>query len=733
MNLSIKRAILYLRALILKRYYCVLQSDENDCGAAAVSTVAGHYGYWMNIEQAKELVNLNQSGQNLWDLAYAAEQIGFEGKPAHAIYSAIQQIPWPFIAHYKGDAGHYVVVYEVHNDYVVVANPAFGIEILTKNEFEEKWSHYIVEFRRRKDFSPRRVTVSPYTFFFELVKENKNIITILFFFTIIFSFFGVISSYFVKIIVDDILPSKEIGKLTFLGCLFIMFYGMQFLLGFFQANLQIKMGNRIQIDSLYKYFERIFFLPQRFYETHTVGNLVSKVFDTERIRDAIGENIIALCSDLIFMMVGIILMALHSVPLTLLVLSFLPVFLILVLVFYLPILRLQYASMEKQGEVSTSFIDTLTGVSEVKMSSSERYFVENIKKKAQAVIVNNTLLMRLSIVSGQTGSFFMSLLTVLLLWQGALLVFHDALSVGSLMFFFGLAAFVISPIQQVPAVYITVQDTLVTLERLFAIIKLPLEKEIFSGRRTLSDIKGKIDFENVSFGYRKDAMILKDINFSLKAGKTLAIVGETGVGKTTLAKLLCGFYKVNGGLMRIDGCPLEELSLEALRQHVGVVFQRSYLFADTLYKNLTMGKSISEEEIKKKFEHSGAFQFINELPQGLSTLIRPGGGNLSEGQIQRIAILRTLIKDPTILIFDEATSNLDSATEKMILEFLTEKRKGKTTIIIGHRLSTVAAADAIIVLDGGRIVEQGSLRELIDKKEYFYALFKTQLEAGSTV
>ena len=196
---------------------------------------------------------------------------------------------------------------------------------------------------------------------------------------------------------------------------------------------------------------------------------------------------------------------------------------------------------------------------------------------------------------------------------------------------------------------------------------------------------------------------------------------------------MCGFYKINSGCIKIGDVTLEEVSLDSLRKHVGVVFQRPYLFGGNLYRNIVMGQDISMEVIKERFKNNDAFKFIYDLPQDFLTTMYSGGSNFSAGQIQRIAILRALIKDPAILIFDEATSNLDSGTEKIILEFLTKERRGKTTLIIGHRLSTVAAADLIIVLQDGKIVEKGTLQELIQNQGEFHRLFYTQLISGGQV
>jgi ABC-type multidrug transport system fused ATPase/permease subunit len=303
------------------------------------------------------------------------------------------------------------------------------------------------------------------------------------------------------------------------------------------------------------------------------------------------------------------------------------------------------------------------------------------------------------------------------------------LTLGSMMLFFSLMAFITSPVQQFSNVVYLIFDAFAALERVQGIKDIPQEKKVFVGAEKLEQMKGKIECRNLTFGYRQHLPVLKNISCTIEPGELVALVGETGVGKTTLVHLLCGFYPPDSGEILVDDKNIQNVAIDSLRHNISFVPQRSHLFRDSIYHNITMGRDIPVEEIEKKIQNVEAFKFLDALPQKLYSPVFSGGSNFSSGQIQRISILRAIIEERPILIFDEATSNLDSVTEKAILDLLRQERAGKTTMIIGHRLSTIALTDKILVLFKGELVETGSFKELIAKKGVFYSLFQAQLEA----
>ncbi len=688
----------------------------------------------MSLEQAKELVQVYQMGQSVWDLSDAAEEIGIEGRPAKAeFFSVLKEVKWPFIAHYEGEQSHFVVVYEVYDDYLVVCDPAKGLEVLSKSEFEKKWSGYLVEFEPAEKFEKKVITIPSKKLFFNLLVENKSLIIPIFILSIIISFLGLAASYFVKIIIDDILPLGSVGNIASFGLLLILFYIIHLGLGVTRSFLQAVTTKKILKGNIMSYLEHIAYLPIRFHETRSIGNLYNRINDIERIQVAVGQGLISLFCDIVLMVIALSVMLYYNAELSFFVVIFIPILLIVTFIVSIPLNKLQRLVMIKQGEVAGRFIDTFVGIKEIKTFSAEKYFTKRIKDRSDEYIKTNFRLNITSYISEGFNLFILSLLTVAVLWYGATLVAAGDITLGGLMLFFSLVAYVTSPVQHFASVLFLILDAMAAIERVQGINEIPLEKDVFLGSDTLTNVKGKIVFDDVTFGYRKNIPVLKNISFSVEPGQMCAIVGETGVGKTTLINLICGFYMPSAGKIFIDDKSMDDISVVSLRENISMVSQKSHLFEDSLYRNITMGEDFSLEEIEQNASSIKAFKFIDDLPQKFYSPVFSGGSNFSAGQIQRISLLRALIRDKPILIFDEATSNLDSITEKLILDVLKRERKDKTTFLIGHRLSTIALADKILVLDKGSIAEFGTFKELIRNKGVFYSLFQTQLEAGKDI
>ena len=309
--------------------------------------------------------------------------------------------------------------------------------------------------------------------------------------------------------------------------------------------------------------------------------------------------------------------------------------------------------------------------------------------------------------------------------SGGIMAVKDIITVGIIASFLSYSRQFSRPLNDLANIFNTLQSAVAGAERVFEILDEQEEIEDRENSLTLHDVKGDVEFKNVSFEYKKGIPVLKNINFKVERGSTIALVGPTGAGKTTIVNLLTRFYDVTEGEILIDGKDIRDYTRDSVRRCFGIVLQDTYLFSGTIKDNIKYGKiDASDEEIKEAAIMANAHQFINRMPQGYDTVLLEGGINLSQGERQLVAIARTVLANPSILVLDEATSSIDTRTEFKIQEAMLKIMKNRTTFIIAHRLSTIKGADVIMVVDGGRIVERGSHEELISKKGEYYRLYQ---------
>jgi ABC-type bacteriocin/lantibiotic exporter with double-glycine peptidase domain len=382
------------------------------------------------------------------------------------------------------------------------------------------------------------------------------------------------------------------------------------------------------------------------------------------------------------------------------------------------------------NEENSYLIESLNGVRTIKSMSVEKSvrwnWEERLNKEIKQSYRGQIMGIKLQIVS----SIINTISSTAMIWVGASLVISGEFTIGQLFAFQMISGNVISPFQRLVGLWNHLQELGIAIERLCDVIEAKPEEDRESSRQTIGKLQGYVKFENVTFRYNKDAEqnILENINFEIKPGQTIALVGRSGSGKTTLSKLILGLYVPTSGKISIDGKDLSTISLHSLRSQVGVVDQDTFLFSGTVKNNITLAKpGAKQAELERAAEMAGAHDFISKMPMGYETEIGEGGGMLSGGQRQRIAIARALLSNPRLLIFDEATSSLDTESERIIQTNLEKIRRNRSTIIIAHRLSTVQNADLILVLDKGILIESGNHHQLMAKRGQYYYLNQQQI------
>jgi ABC-type multidrug transport system fused ATPase/permease subunit len=507
------------------------------------------------------------------------------------------------------------------------------------------------------------------------------------------------------------------------GLIVILF--LQSIFSFFRLSLFVNFTENTLANLRVSLYSNLVKLPMSFFSQKRVGELNSRISsDITQIQDTLTSTIAEFLRQFILIVGGVILLANESIKLTLLMLSVVPLVAVAAVIFGRFIRKYSKNVQDKVAESQVVVEETMQGISIVKAFANEWYEIARYNGKIKEVVT-------IAIKGGKYRGYFASFIIfclfgaiVAVVWYGVQLSISGEMSVGQLISFVLYSTFVGASFGGIAELYAQIQKAIGATERVFELLGETPEK-INSNRdlATIEKIKGNVTFNNVAFSYpsRKEIKVLKDVSFTASFGQKIAIVGPSGTGKSTIASLLLRFYNIDEGEILVDGKNIYDFDLENLRGNMSIVPQDVILFGGTIRENIAYGKpNATEEEILTASKQANAYNFIESFPEKFETIVGERGIKLSGGQRQRIAIARALLKNPSILILDEATSSLDSESEKLVQEALEILMEGRTSIIIAHRLSTIRSADQILVLDNGKISEQGTHQELITLENGIY-------------
>lgn len=546
--------------------------------------------------------------------------------------------------------------------------------------------------------------------------------------TITLALVAAVRPWLLQQIVDNFITNKNSPQLLeYTVFMFVALFTeviLQFLFIYF-ANW---LGQHIIKDLRIKIYKHLLSFKMKYFTTSPVGKLVTRVVsDIETIASVFGQGLFMIISDLLKMIVIIFLMLYMNWQLALIVLAVLPLIVYATKVFQI---KIKGAFQDVRNQISNlnSFVqERVTGMKIVQLFTREEIEFEKFK-------VINEKHKKAHVKTVWYFSIFFPIAEILtsialgfVVWYGGLkAATNSSITIGDITSFIMMSQMLFRPLRQIADKFNTLQMGMVAADRVFKILD-ENESEVDEGTFTAPHIKGTISFKNVFFSYLKDEPVLKGISFDVNQGETVAIVGATGAGKSTIINLLNRFYKIDSGTILIDGVNIFDYKLPVLRNNIAVVLQDVFLFADTIYNNIILtNKEIGKVEVTEAADKIGVKSFIDSLPGGFDYNVKERGAMLSSGQRQLIAFLRAYVTKPSILVLDEATSSIDSYSEKLIQKATNKITKGRTSIIIAHRLATVKKADKIIVLDKGNIVEQGTHKELLAKQGYYANLYEIQ-------
>jgi ATP-binding cassette subfamily B protein len=510
------------------------------------------------------------------------------------------------------------------------------------------------------------------------------------------------------------------------GMIFILI--LRILLGIFQSLFMLNTGQQIDARLILGYYKHLLKLPQRFFDTMRVGEIISRVNDAVKIRTFINDVSISLIVNSFIIVFSFILMFIYSWKLALIILITIPLYIFIYLIVNRLNKKQERKVMEDAAELESQLVESLNSVKTIKQFGIEDF--ANLKTETRFIKLLDTIYRSgiNSIFSGESSGAVNFLFTIILLWVGAYLVLDNELTAGTLFSFYAIIGYFTSPVTSLIGVNKTIQNALIAADRLFEI--MDLERESEDEKIELSPkMAGDIRFDNISFSYGTRAKVFQNFSLHIPKGKITAIIGESGSGKTTLAVLLQKLYSLNDGKIFIGEHNIHYFSNRSLRANVATVPQQLDLFSGTIIENIALGEFKPDmERIIEICKKLGIIQFIEDLPNGFATRIGEHGVGLSGGEKQRIAIARALYRNPEILILDEATSSLDSESEHIVQQAIADYNKlGKTIVIIAHRLSTVMTADKIVILEQGKLIEEGNHAELYREGTRYYNMWQKQI------
>lgn len=624
---------------------------------------------------------------------------------------------------------HYVVITKVKGDTVVVSDPAKGIVKYKKEDFLKIWTNILILIAPTNKSQKGNKKQSTLLSFFCLLISQKWLLLRIFILSMILTSIGIITSFYYQVLMDNIVPSLSIEMLNYVSAITLSLFLVQICLNFFRGLLIVKLEQNIDIPIMLGYYNHALILPMKFYSMRDTGEIISRFNDASSIRDIVSEASLTIMMDTIMAVVGAVVLFNSNRLLFLISVVMLFLYGIIVFVYNKPIKKNNRKIMEMNSKVTSQFIETVNGIEIIKafnQEDNEKEKTDKLYRKFLKRVFNGGVLS----LSQQTVTMFVAVVgELVILWIGATYVIKGELTIGELITFNALLGYFIEPIKNLINLQPQIQTAVVAADRLGEILDISPEYEN-NDMCTAYDSEIKFDnliISNLNFRYGTRDLVLKDINLEINHGEKIAFVGESGSGKTTLAKLLVRLYEQEKGNIKLDSVDIRDFPISQIRNNFSYISQNAFLFSGTIKENLLFGNSdASDNDILRVCKICELEEYINSLPLKYNTRIEENGKNLSGGQKQRLAIARALLKNPKILIMDEATSNLDYITEKTIENTINKFSKNMTTIIIAHRLSTIKDCDKIFVFKDGQIVETGNHRDLLKQRGYYYQLWNGQ-------
>lgn len=719
----------------LKKYKCVRQHDAADCGAASLATICVHYGLEISITKIRDIVGTDIKGTNLQGIVEGAKKLGLESKAIRVDRGAfLDKFTLPAIAHVITDEGlsHFVIVHKITKKKIIVSDPAIGIVKHDYDEFFEIFDGILVLMVPTSSFEKgKQKTGSVLRMFIDLLLPQKKLLITTIFASLALSIFGIASSFFSKILMDEVIPYNLKRSLYVYVFVFFLVAVFQILMSAFRQHILLFLSRKIDIPLLLGYYKHILKLPMNFFATRRTGDILTRFQDAATIKDILTGVSISLVIDIGLATISGVVLYFMNPKLFGIIVVMLIISIILIYAFKIPYKVLNKKQMEQAVILNSQMIESLKNIETIKGYAIEEEQLERLETRFIASLKTGYKEGVLSNIQGSISSGVSTIGNLAIMTIGALSIMDGKMTIGDLLVFSNLSGYFIQPISNLIGLQLTFQEASIAMSRLSEIYEIEPEQNEEENKLKDIDLNGDIVLDKVSFKYGARANVLDELSLSFPKGKKVALVGQSGAGKTTIAKLLLNFYQVKEGRVLLNEYDIKDIDIKYLRNKVGYVSQNIELFTGKIIDNIKVGNPQKKyEEIIAASKKAGCHEFIEKIPGRYESFLEEQGANLSGGERQRISIARALLKNPDILILDEATSNLDFASENIIHDMIFKHTKGITTIVIAHRLSTIQKCDLIYCLENGKIKEIGNHNELLEKKGYYYNMWMSQVDAN---
>jgi ATP-binding cassette subfamily B protein len=730
----------------LKKFPFYKQPDAKDCGPTCLRIVSKYYGKSISLQQIRTLSETTREGSSLLGLSDAAENLGFRSLGVQIDFNTLaEEVPLPCVVHWNKN--HFVVVYKIDkNNKVYISDPSYGLITYTKDEFIKLWIGenanenteegiaLILEttpafFQTEFDSEESKASFS---FLSKYLFKYKSLVIQLAVGLLAGSLLSLIFPFLTQSIVDVGIQNQDLNFIYVVLLAQIMLFLGRMGIEVIRSWILLHLSARINISIISDFFIKLMRLPISFFDTRMTGDIMQRINDHHRIEQLLTSSSLNTLFSLVNLIIFSIVLLFYDYRLFLVYLVGAVLYVGWISFFLKKRKELDYKRFSQVSQEQSKVIELINGMQEIKMHNAEkqkRWDWEFLQVKLFKIRIQSLSLEQWQSVG---GNFINQMKDILVSFLSAKLVLSGNLTLGMMLSVQYIIGQLNSPLLQLIDFIKQTQDAKISLERLGEIHDKEDEED--KDEQYATEVPQKdIEISNMSFRYiGSDVPVFENLNLTIPYQKTTAIVGASGSGKTTLLKLLMKFYDPSEGDIKIGNTKLKNVSPRFWRDHCGVVMQEGYVFNDTIANNIAVGEDhIDKQKLRRAVEIANIKEFIEGLPLSYNTKIGNEGVGVSGGQKQRLFIARAVYKSPEYIFFDEATSALDANNEKIIMENLEQFFKGKTAIVIAHRLSTVKHADKIIVLDKGNVVEEGSHTELVALKGEYYRLVKNQLELGN--